>query len=57
MWPSAFPDLNSINVLMWSMLKGKVSSVSHPSVDVLKTCRRENGLKYIRKQCMSMLVT
>ena len=35
MWPHASPDLN--RMVFWFMLKSKVSSVAHPSVDVLKT--------------------
>ena len=37
MWSSASSDLNPINFLEWSMLKAKVSCVSHTSVHVLKT--------------------
>ena len=35
--PPALPDFNTMNFSVWSLLKAKVCSVAHPSVDALKT--------------------
>ena len=49
MWPPAPPDLNSMDFSMWSMLKAKVFSVTHLSVDALKTSLRREWSKITHK--------
>ena len=36
MWPSSSPDLNLIDLKIWSILEQKACTVSHPSSEVLK---------------------
>ena len=37
MWPSAPLDFNSMDFLVWFLLKVKICSAAHPDVDALKT--------------------
>ena len=37
MWPPTSPDLNPMDVSVWSLMEAKVCSFAHPSVDALKT--------------------
>ena len=36
MWPPSSPDLNPMDFGIWSILKQKACTVSHPNVEVLK---------------------
>ena len=37
MWSPASPDLNPIDSLLWALLKTKVCSATHSSVNAFKT--------------------
>ena len=46
------PDSNSTDFLVRSILKAKVSSIAHPSVDALKTYLLREWVKIPRKRCV-----
>ena len=55
LWPPSSPDLNPMDLAIWSILESKACSSNHPSVEILKhelkTCWDEISEETIRASC------
>ena len=55
LWPPSFPDLNSTDFAIWSILESKACSSNHPNIETLKNrlkaCWDEISEETVRTSC------
>ena len=50
MWPPSWPDLNPLDLSVWSLLEVKVCSVAHLSIDALKQSLQREWAKIFQEE-------
>ena len=55
MWPSASPDLNSLDFNIWSILEAEACANTHGTIEGLKVSLKKAWAKYHKKSSMFQL--